>query len=293
MKNKSRIFITGASSGVMQQLIPRIDTDRFDIICLTRTLAGKTDHGVTWVEGDLRQMAQVREHLCHAQIVIHAAAVTHSFAERDYFAVNLEATRELVAAAKQFRVAKFVFISSRAAGHAGGAYGVSKIMAEELVTRTLDSWLIFRLAELFGGDKYATDRLIHDVMHKSLLFCPVKMPSKLYPLYVDDAARIMHDYLFNRGAANETVTLNGKTGYSYRELIELVAACCRKKVRIIPVPPWALFLMKRVIDHTGMDIGIVPDQIPRLYSVKQEREPEYEMLPLAEYVTRLTQAVVL
>lgn len=291
MAGKKKIFITGASSELMRKFIALIDTDQFALYCLTRTVQGKRDtDAVHWVAGNLSSVEQFSDYLRDCSMVVHAAAVTHAYDERAYYDVNTHATCRLIEVARTAGVKNFVFISSRAAGYDSGAYGRSKILAEECVMRGIDRWIIFRLSELYGGrNSRAIDNVVGRAMASRVMFCPAGMPSKLYPMHVDDAARLILARSFDDACLREIVTLNGKEGYSYREIIQETSRLCAKKTWIIPLPRWLMYGIYRVAKWLPVNSGFVPDQIPRLYSRKVNQDPGYDLQSFGEHIRRLVQ----
>ena len=84
--------------------------------------------------------------------MIHFAGVTHASDEQQYWKVNLEGTLRLAEAARENGCRRFVYISTRCATHGSGAYGESKLAAEqELQKLEWESLLIIRPAEIYGG----------------------------------------------------------------------------------------------------------------------------------------------
>ena len=118
-------------------------------------------------------------------IIIHAAAVTHSFGNDAYYHVNLDATKKLVDIAKQDKAKKIIFISSNTAGYQSGTYGLTKLMSEEYIQQNLNHWTILRLAEIYGGGKKeGIEKLIENVLTKSFVLCPVGVPTKVLSQYI-------------------------------------------------------------------------------------------------------------
>jgi nucleoside-diphosphate-sugar epimerase len=84
-------------------------------------------------------------------MVIHFAGVTHASDEQQYWKVNLEGTVRLAEATHGNGCRRFVYISTRCATHGSGAYGESKLAAEqELQKFEWQSLLIIRPAEIYG-----------------------------------------------------------------------------------------------------------------------------------------------
>src|SRR5919106_2078954 len=85
-------------------------------------------------------------------MVIHFAGVTHASDEQQYRKVNLEGTVRLAEAARANGCRRFVYISTRCATRGSGAYGESKLAAEQALQKLdWESLLIIRPAEIYGG----------------------------------------------------------------------------------------------------------------------------------------------
>src|SRR6266849_5904372 len=64
-------------------------------------------------------------------LVIHFAAVTHAVDEAAYWEVNLQGTKRLAEQAQALGCRRFFYVSTRCAVGGSGAYGESKLAAEE------------------------------------------------------------------------------------------------------------------------------------------------------------------
>ncbi len=285
--NKKKIIITGASSALMLKLISLIDKDKYEIFGISRNIKNKPKQEIRWIKGDLEKIDEIKEHFASCHILIHAAAVTHTQDKEEYFKINTKGTENIVKIAKDYKTEKLVFISSRAAGFKSGAYGESKIIAENHIKQNFNNWIIFRPSEIFGGNKNeGIEKMINDIYFKKIIFCPANIPSKLYPVYIDDVASVIYDNTFNKNVLNRIITVNGKDGFSYTEFAEFTSKIFRKKIIIIPVPKFVLFLMKSLIEFFHLKTGIAPDQIDRLYSKKEIEKPDYKQISIEDYLKK-------
>lgn len=284
-RDRKLVFVTGGSSGLLQEAVRLIDRTKFDVVCLTRRLCETKEPSVHWLIGDLHRPETYSAALSEADIIIHGAALTHSTDPSAYFRTNVEGTKILLDAVPKGRNPHFVLISSRTATPESGAYGESKWQAEELVKNTADKWLILRPAEIFGGAKReGVDRTIDSAVKGGLVACPVGMKSKLYPIHQTDAAKVIYRAIFEEERLRETQYINGNEGYSYVELLRLVAAVTGRRIFALPTPKPALKLAAFLGRITGFDVGFVPDQIERLYSLKQHGAAPEIAHPLKEYI---------
>lgn len=212
MTIKKKILITGASSPILKKLIEKIDKGKYDVCAVTRNKRSLQFSNIDIAEGNFCNPVFANELLKGVQIVIHAAAVTHSYNKKDYLDINLEGTKILVDSSKINEVKKFVFVSSRTAVMESGAYGYSKLQAEAYLRENLDNWLVLRPAEVYGGNtSKGIDKLIEDICNRTWVICPLSVDNKLYPIYINDVVDIFYDLIFVKEKNKEIVTINGKS----------------------------------------------------------------------------------
>src|SRR5829696_8276864 len=190
-----RILVTGASSplaaGVLRQLLLNSGVElwcgrhRKDI-----PIADPRLHVI-----DLDLESDVRKALSrtHFDMDIHLAGVTHAPDERQYWTINLEGTVRLADATRANGCRRFVYISTRCATPGSGAYGESKLAAEQALQKLeWESLSIIRPAEIYGsGGSEGIDRMLAVARrwriipalfgHANLLFAP---------MHVDDFSRL-------------------------------------------------------------------------------------------------------
>jgi nucleoside-diphosphate-sugar epimerase len=217
---------------------------------------------------DLDLESDLSKTLPYVDLVIHFAGMTHASDEQQYRNVNVEGTVRLAEATRENGCRRFVYISTRCATHGSGAYGESKLAAEqELQKFEWQSLLIIRPAEIYGGgSSEGIDRMLAVARrwriipalfgHSNLLFAP---------MHVDDFSRLAAELIeqHHEGVRIENVCgpedLNGMV-LAYR---------ISKRYHAVPLPLWwpAVAVCLRALHKMG--VGIVqPDQLTRLISEK-------------------------
>ena len=265
-----RILVTGASSplavGVLRQLLLNTDLElwcgrhRKDI-----PLADSRLHVI-----DLDLESDLRATLSQAQfdLVIHFAGLTHASDEQQYRKINVDGTVRLAEATRANGCRRFVYVSSRCATHGSGAYGESKLAAEqELQKFDWESLLIIRPAEIYGaGGNEGIDRMLTVARkwriipalfgHRNLLFAP---------LHVDDFSVVAAELIQQHHEGVKIVNVCGPEDLSGMELANRIA----KHHRALPLPLWwpAVSLSLKALDKLGLRI-VKPDQLPRLIGEK-------------------------
>lgn len=288
MVSKERVFITGASSEIMQSFISTVNFDSYEIVGLSRRSRNGDDH-IQWVTGDIRDTELIERLMSGCRILIHAAAVTHTLKQSVYNEINFKATDRLVDAANRAGIEKIIFISSRAAGYGSGGYGLSKKMAEENIRRKAKSFLILRLSEIYGlqGNNDFITKTINYTVKNRLIFCPSGMSGRLSPIHLDDAAVIMNDLIIDNPVNNKIITINGPEDFSLEELICRVADIYKKNIHLIPIPARTMFFLQKILEVLPFSVGIAPDQISRLYSAKESQDLGYEQHLIDDYIVGL------
>ena len=216
------------------------------------------EQSVVEIRGDMRERAKARELVEGADVLVHAAAALPIRGSRQLImSINVDGTRALVDAARDAGVARTVFISSTsvygvpklhpipedAPLHGVGAYGESKIAAEELV-RTGGEWVIIRPKTFIGPERLGVFEILFDWIREGRRIYVLGDGSNRYQLLaVDDlvdaivraADADVAGEVFNVGAT--------QFGTVRSDLETLIAhAGTRSRVQPIPVRPAELAL---------------------------------------------------
>jgi nucleoside-diphosphate-sugar epimerase len=269
----------------MLSFVSLIDLSKHRVTGITRNSNLFVSKGISIIEGDLMEIDDIFPNLKKYDVIIHAAAVTHSKRNKEYLKVNLEATQKLVMFAQKSGVKKFIFISSNTAGMNNGMYSKTKFLAEEFIQNNLQNWLIFRLSGVLGLSRNkGIDQFINHSIKNPLVFCPSHIPEKLYPIYVKDAARGMYDYSFENEIQNEIIHINGRIGYSFIEMVDLIRKVTNPKLKVIFIPRWVLFLTFYFLKLFPFISMIAPDQIQRLYAKRSHSKTVGITCSLEDYI---------
>src|SRR5437763_334296 len=128
-----RILVAGASSplavGVLRQLLLNRD---LELWCgRHRKEIPIENPRLRVIDLDLESDLSRTLSGMHFDLVIHFAGLTHASDENQYWKVNLEGTVRLAKVTRENGCRRFVYISTRCATHGSGAYGESKLAAEQ------------------------------------------------------------------------------------------------------------------------------------------------------------------
>lgn len=265
-----RILVTGASSplavGVLRQLL--LDSD-VELWCgRHRKEIAIVDPRLHVIDLDLESDLGRSLSGEHFDLVVHFAGVTHASDEQQYWKINREGTLRLAEVVRGNGCRRFVYVSTRCATKGSGAYGESKLAAEqELQKLDWESLLIIRPAEIYGGgSNEGIDRMLAIARrwrvvpalfgHSNLLFAP---------MHVDDFTRFTAELIQQQ---HKGVRIENVCGPEDLNGIDL-ALRISKRYRALPLPLWwpAVAFGLNVLHKTGITI-VKPDQLTRLTGEK-------------------------
>ena len=150
MSKRQTLAITGATGFVGSTTLDAALAQGFSVRALTRREADERD-GVAWVKGTLDDTASLAALVQGAGAVLHIAGLTNTPDPADFERANVEGTANVIAAMKEAKAKRLVFVSSLSAREPKlSQYGASKARAEELVTASDLDWTVVRPPAVYG-----------------------------------------------------------------------------------------------------------------------------------------------
>ena len=269
--NAMRILFTGASSVVGSRVLKRIleSVDDVEVWCVRhQNEVSIQDTRVRVIDLDLAGMVEPQGLPEAIDLVIHFAGVTHAHDADAYGAVNFRGTMRLVELARARGCRRFVYISTRCATPVAGAYGESKLAAEnELQRLSWENLLIIRPSEIYGGGgKEGVDKLI--ALARRWHLTPLLLGNaeiSFAPLHIEDFATIVSDEITKRASGVTVLELCGPEDLNGAALAKRIS----KRYNALPVPIWwpVFALMVKIGTTLGFNLA-VPDQLQRLTCAK-------------------------
>ncbi|MCB1422779.1 MAG: NAD(P)-dependent oxidoreductase [Nitratireductor sp.] len=161
------ILVTGGTGLVGTRLLPRLVEAGVDCRALVRT-GKRVPSGVTAVEGDILDPSSLALAMKGVDAVVHLAAVLRSVDSTQIWSVNVEGTRNLIAATRKHAPgARFIMASTGLVYNKDSLrpsletddvsperdYPASKVAAENQLRESGLNWSIMRLGFVYGdGD---------------------------------------------------------------------------------------------------------------------------------------------
>jgi uncharacterized protein YbjT (DUF2867 family) len=236
-----KVLVTGGTGFVGPKVVHALRAQGRDVRALVRRpdrasqLAG---WGAELVTGDVTDPASLRAAADGCTHVVHLVAIIKG-KPADFHRVMTQGTNDLLAAAKDAGVARFVLMSALGTSETTKdlvPYFASKWAMEQETVRSGLEYTIFRPSFIFGRDGG-----VLPIFVKQVRFSPV-VPvigtglQRIQPIFVEDVAQYFARGLDHPQAANRTFELGGPDVVTWNELYLTIAKVLGKRRRLLHLP---------------------------------------------------------
>lgn len=239
-----KVFVTGASGFVGEEILAQLHGARHAIRILARYPQSSrvrqlaTLYGAEIHPGDVTEAASLRGGLRDIDAVIHLVGIISEMGRNTFENVHTLGTRNIVAAAREAGVKRFVHMSALGTRPDSAArYHRSKWAAEEIVRGSGLDWTIFRPSIIYGPKDHFVN-----LFAKITRFSPV-LPvigdgqSKLQPVPVTDVAACFVKVLVEPKSIGRTFDLCGADILSFEEVLDAIMDVMGRKRGKLHLPP--------------------------------------------------------
>jgi len=249
------ILVSGGTGFVGSHLVPRLvkgEKGEDKIKCLVRNSAkaraeALREEGVELAPGDVTRLQSLREAMLGVDTVIHLVAIIRESKAATFYGVNAQGTGNMVEAALESGVKRFIHISALGASpDPRYRYTYSKWQGEEAVRNSKLDYTIFRPSVIFGqGVGYS----FVDSMIRSLTMFPLIAPlpgggkTRFQPIWVEDVVSCIIQALWDRGEgksgeSKKIYEIGGPEHLTYQDMLDAVIHVLgTRRVRVhIPIP---------------------------------------------------------
>lgn len=257
------VAVTGASGFIGSCLLRRLLAAGWQVRALSRSSphASVADDGpaLQWLSGSLEDRASLRHLVKDAVAIVHCAGMVRGRRAEDFEPVNVQGLAHLVEAVLECpEPPRLLALSSLAAREpALSHYAASKRHGEEVLAAAGAQlqWTALRPPAVYGpGDRELLP--LFQLMAKGVAPIPGSRAARFSLLYVEDLAGAILRWLEMENCPNGVFELHdGRAGgYSWNEIVDVVAALRGGPVFRVPVPGcllYAIALLNASAAHIG------------------------------------------
>lgn len=237
------VLISGASGTVgarlAQQLSQRGERIRALVLPDDPLRHRLADLGCQLVTGDITDAPSLAAAMSGIRTVFHLAAVVLSHSPRVFHQVNVEGTRNMLAAAKGAGVEHFIYVSSASVLYpCTTPYSRSKRACEQLVSSETEmSWTVVRPTLVYESDGGQEFRLFCKFVETMPVVALIDGGhARKSPVHVDDLIAGLAAIAGNQQTHGKTYNLSGGEDLTLREMAELLLAHQGRRKRFVDIP---------------------------------------------------------
>ncbi len=253
------ILITGATGLVGRQLTPHLLAAGWPVrVMVQPRRGGRAPHlpwpeelGVEVMTGDLQDPASLHPAMHNVHTVIHLASAQWWGTRRDLEQVDIQGTRNVIAAARSARIGRLIYLSQLGA-EPSSAYILMRIkgQAEALVRNSGVAFTVMRCGVIFGPeDRFVNGMAMLLRTNPFFFFQPGHGDSLLHPLYVTDLVKALGNSLNSIDLVDATIEIGGGEYLTYNEMIRTVMRVSGAQRMIVNVPPYLLRSVNRLVSR--------------------------------------------
>jgi len=231
-----KILVTGGTGFIGPKVVHELRAHGHPVRVLARREQKILDAEV--VVGDVTDPASLRAAADGCTHVVHLVAILRG-KPGDFERTMTQGTQNVVAAAKEAGVERFVHMSALGTGDARLAkvpYFAAKAAMESAVVGSGIPYTIFRPGFVFGRGAGALSTFIGQV--RSLPVVPIIGPGteRFQPIWVDDVAEYFTRAVELPETANRVFEIGGPDTVDWNELYAAIARTVGKKRRFVHIP---------------------------------------------------------
>ena len=216
------ILVTGGNGFVGGHVVHELRGRDQMLRCLVRDprqAAKLAAWGCELVQGDMTDSAALRRAVDGVDAVVHLAAIRQG-RDRDFQRIMVDGARDLLAAAKEAGVGRFVHMSALGTSEETKdlvPYYGAKWATEELVRASGIQYVIFRPSFVFGRDGGILPTFAKLARYSPLTPITGSGKQRIQPIWADDVATYFADAVRRDDVVGKTFELGGPDAVTWNE----------------------------------------------------------------------------
>lgn len=264
-----KVIVTGAAGLVGQNLMFELEND-YNVVAIDKheyniRILKKYHPNVKTVRADLSVNSSWNKEFKNAKYLIMLHAQISSPNRQDFIRNNITATRNVLAAAKNYKLTYIVHVSSSVViASANDYYTNTKKEQELLVKQSGIPYVVLRPVLMFGWFDKKHLGWLSRFMKRTPIF-PIPGTGKYVrqPLFVQDFCKVIAACL-KRKPNKKTYNIIGIKKIYYIDLIKKIKHIKGLKTIILPIPTPLFSILMRIYGFFSSKPPFTPDQLKAL-----------------------------
>ena len=270
------VLVTGATGFLGRRVVPELQEQHHQVRCLVHTPGRERvfpPRSVDIYYGNVLEPESLDGAFYGVDVVVHLVGVIRRQNRLTYEDINRHGVANVVAAAKEARVKRFVLVSAiGATNNRSYPYLYSKWQGEQEVAGSGLPYTIVQSSIMFGtGDEFLN---IIAGMVKVAPIVPVvgSGRNRLQPIAAEDVAKCIAITVGRDDLQSKTFELGGPEQLSYNEIVAIVARALGKRPLRFHLPVWLSYLLAIAIQVLPRP-PVTTDQL-RMLPIRNVAEPD-------------------
>jgi NADH dehydrogenase len=250
-----RVFVTGATGFVGQEVVRQLHLDGHVVRILARNPKSPgvqemlSLYGAEAHRGDVMSAASLAGALTGVDAAIHLVGIISEYGESTFENVHVRGTRNLVEAAQQSKIGRFVHMSALGTRpDAVARYHQTKWAAEEIVRRSGRHYTIFRPSLIFGVRDHFVNLFARMIRLSPILPIMGSGKARFCPVAVETVGEAFVRSLTESESVDQTYDLCGPEILTLPEMLDqILEAMGRKRVKL-RVPLGLAWLLAAILE---------------------------------------------
>ncbi len=232
----------------------------------------------TLFSGDIRQPQTIQAVLETADAVIYNIGILREFPNKGitYNALHFSSAKNCIDIAQELGVQRFILMSANGVKAVGVGYQTTKYLAEQYLKNSSLDWTIFQPSLIFGDPRGNSRSEFCSQLKKDMLSLPLPAPLffdgllpfhagefAMSPIHVRDVAQFFIKALDKKDTYGKSYQLGGPTAYTWKEIIDIIAAGYGKGKWKIPAPVLPVKILAALLGRYSW-FPITKDQLTML-----------------------------
>ena len=295
------ILITGATGFLGKNLVKGLRKEKQHILyCLVRNKSRKKDitylqrKGCKIIRGDITSFDDIRSIRIKCDIIVHLAALLGDYKkrEKDYYAVNVEGTKNILFLAQKNHIRRIIYLSTQAVEYkqynlndCNYIYGKTKNISEKEIINSGIDYTIIRPGLIYGPNDFKLLPLFK-MVKRGVSFFIGDGKNYIQPSYVEDLSEFIIES-FHKKYLKKIISPSFGLPIQFKEFIDLISKTMNVNLVKVYIPKELAYIYLILMTPFTKLLRIDPLLTwSRYYFFTQSLQiPKYKPIPKKKFTT--------